>query len=169
MFADSADPQSQDSPIAELCSFLAEDPNSLVLRHTPAGADLGADFDVRAVFQQGHRHLHPPRHRPRPRRNRRHPTQTSTSRVYCRSPPMHGWPSSHDDYAPSALSSPLRHRVHRHRGTGTGTPSKGECRHRRSCDDMAGVRHRPPPSDLDEGTSSCPLVISGVHTGETAR
>ncbi|MGO0604790.1 hypothetical protein ACTL7K_10825, partial [Brevibacterium linens] len=73
MFADSADPQSQDSPIAELCRFLAEDPNSLVLRHTPAGADLGADFEVRAAFQQGHRHLHPPRHRPRPRRNRRHP------------------------------------------------------------------------------------------------
>ncbi|WP_152349014.1 FAD-binding monooxygenase [Brevibacterium sp. CFH 10365] len=57
LFADSADPQSPDSPIAELCRFLAEDPNSPVLRHTPAGADPDAVFDVRAVFQQGHRDL----------------------------------------------------------------------------------------------------------------
>lgn len=57
LFADSADPQSPDSPIAELCRFLAEDPNSPVLRHTPAGLDPDAVFDVRAVFQQGHRDL----------------------------------------------------------------------------------------------------------------
>lgn len=57
LFADSADPQAPDSPIAELCRFLAEDPNSPVLRHTPEGADPDAVFDVRAVFQQGHRDL----------------------------------------------------------------------------------------------------------------
>jgi phenol 2-monooxygenase (NADPH) len=41
--------------LAALCDFLSTDPNSPVLRHTPAGRDLDALIDVRAVLQQGHR------------------------------------------------------------------------------------------------------------------
>jgi phenol 2-monooxygenase len=40
-----------------LCAFLAESPRSPVRRYTPAGADIDAVIDVRAVFQQGHRAL----------------------------------------------------------------------------------------------------------------
>jgi phenol 2-monooxygenase len=56
-FADAADPQSPDSVIAQLCSFLAESVHSPVNRYTPAGADPDSVFDVRAVFQQGHHEL----------------------------------------------------------------------------------------------------------------
>ena len=55
-FADATGPQTG-SAIAELCDFLAESPGSPIARHTPAGADPDAVFDVRAVFQQGHREL----------------------------------------------------------------------------------------------------------------
>ncbi|GAA1854018.1 FAD-binding monooxygenase [Brevibacterium marinum] len=55
-FADRSDPQSADSPIARLCSFLDEARDSPIRRHT-AGTDPDAVFDVRAVFQQGHRDL----------------------------------------------------------------------------------------------------------------
>ncbi|MGW6172389.1 FAD-binding monooxygenase [Arthrobacter sp. NPDC055138] len=56
-FADSAHPGAADSRLAELCRFLAESEDSPVRRYTPAGADADAVFDVRAVFQQGHREL----------------------------------------------------------------------------------------------------------------
>ena len=56
-FADRSDPQSANSPIARLCTFLAEAPDSPIRRHTPADADPDAVFDVRAVFQQSHRDL----------------------------------------------------------------------------------------------------------------
>ncbi|MGO3892866.1 3-hydroxybenzoate 4-monooxygenase [Brevibacterium aurantiacum] len=56
-FADDADPASTDSAIRRLCDFLAESPESPVRRYTPAGADPDAVFDVRAIFQQGHREL----------------------------------------------------------------------------------------------------------------
>ena len=55
-FADATGPQTG-SAIAELCDFLAESPDSPIVHHTPAGADPDAVFDVRAVFQQGHREL----------------------------------------------------------------------------------------------------------------
>jgi phenol 2-monooxygenase/3-hydroxybenzoate 4-monooxygenase len=37
-----------------LCRFLQEAPDSPLRRHTPAGADIDAVFDVRAIFQQPH-------------------------------------------------------------------------------------------------------------------
>lgn len=43
--------------LEELCRFLAEAPASPVRRFTPAGADIDAVFDLRAIFQQGHREL----------------------------------------------------------------------------------------------------------------
>ncbi len=56
-FADAADPASDASLVRALCDFLDDDPRSPVLRCTPAGADVDAVIDVRAVFQQGHRDL----------------------------------------------------------------------------------------------------------------
>ena len=56
-FADSKDSQASDSQIAALCRFLAESPESPVVKYTPAGADPDAMFDVRAVFHQWHREL----------------------------------------------------------------------------------------------------------------
>jgi phenol 2-monooxygenase len=43
--------------VAALCDFLLNDPMSPVRRYTPPEADIDAIFDVRAVFQQGHRDL----------------------------------------------------------------------------------------------------------------
>ncbi|WP_369045434.1 FAD-binding monooxygenase [Sinomonas sp. P10A9] len=56
-FAGAGDPQSPESGIAAFSRFLAESENSPVRRFTPDGADPDAVFDVRAVFQQGHRDL----------------------------------------------------------------------------------------------------------------
>ncbi|MCU1519212.1 MAG: phenol 2-monooxygenase [Pseudarthrobacter sp.] len=56
-FADSAHPGAADSRLAALCRFLADSDESPVRRYTPAGADADEAFDVRAVFQQGHREL----------------------------------------------------------------------------------------------------------------
>ncbi|WP_338618144.1 FAD-binding monooxygenase [Pigmentiphaga sp. CHJ604] len=56
-FADAADPAAPSSAIGELCRFLAESTQSPVRKYTPAGADVDAVIDVRAVFQQGHRTL----------------------------------------------------------------------------------------------------------------
>ena len=53
-FGDEADPTCQDSAIWSLCDFLAHDPASPVVRHTPQGADLDSLIDLRAVFQQSH-------------------------------------------------------------------------------------------------------------------
>ena len=47
-----------DSGIRALCDFLAERAAiSRPTKYTPAGADIDAVIDVRAVFQQGHRAL----------------------------------------------------------------------------------------------------------------
>src|SRR5690606_34163918 len=45
------------SAIGELCRFLAGSSQSPIRKYTPAGADVDAVTDVRAVFQQGHRTL----------------------------------------------------------------------------------------------------------------
>ncbi|AZG07744.1 3-hydroxybenzoate 4-monooxygenase [Pigmentiphaga sp. H8] len=56
-FADAADPAAPSAAIGELCRFLAESSQSPIRKYTPAGADVDAVIDVRAVFQQGHRAL----------------------------------------------------------------------------------------------------------------
>lgn len=45
------------SGVRALCRFLEESPDSPVRRHTRAGQDIDAVFDLRAVFQQGHREV----------------------------------------------------------------------------------------------------------------
>jgi len=47
----------QDSGMRALCNFLGEAPESPVRRYTPAGEDIDAIIDFRAVFQQNHREL----------------------------------------------------------------------------------------------------------------
>ena len=56
-FAGAGDPAAPNSGIRALCEFLAEARESPVRRYTPAGEDIDAVIDVRAVFQQGHREL----------------------------------------------------------------------------------------------------------------
>ncbi len=46
-----------DSGIRALCDFFSQAPESPVKRYTPAGEDIDAVIDVRAVFQLGHREL----------------------------------------------------------------------------------------------------------------
>ena len=48
---------SPDSGIRALCEFLSESPDSPVRKFTPTGEDIDAVFDVRAIYQQGHREL----------------------------------------------------------------------------------------------------------------
>ncbi len=57
LFADPEDPGSPSSRLRALCIHLAEAPLAPVLKYRPAGADIDAVIDVRAVFQQGHRDL----------------------------------------------------------------------------------------------------------------
>lgn len=57
VFAASEDPTAPSSKLASLCNWFEHAPDSPVVRHTPSGADLDAVVDVRAVFQQSHRHL----------------------------------------------------------------------------------------------------------------
>ena len=68
-FADAEHPGSGRSQLAALCRSLADDLGSPLRRHTPAGADVDAVIDVRAVVQQSHRELTvgevPPLLRPR--------------------------------------------------------------------------------------------------------
>jgi phenol 2-monooxygenase len=56
-FADRADPISPQAPVRKLCEVLSASPRALLRRYTPAGADIDAVIDVRAVFQQPHRSL----------------------------------------------------------------------------------------------------------------
>ncbi|MGJ9404203.1 FAD-binding monooxygenase [Arthrobacter sp. KK5.5] len=56
VFGDAAAP-AENSGFAGLVRFLSDGVASPVRRHTPAGADPDAVFDVRAVLQQGHREL----------------------------------------------------------------------------------------------------------------
>jgi phenol 2-monooxygenase (NADPH) len=56
-FAGAEDPAAPKSGIRALCDFLSEAPQSPVKKYTPAGADIDAVIDVRAVFQQSHQEL----------------------------------------------------------------------------------------------------------------
>ena len=56
-FAAVDDPQAATSGIAALCGFLADSPDSPMVRYTPPGADGDATIDLRAVFPQHHRDL----------------------------------------------------------------------------------------------------------------
>ncbi len=56
-FAAEEDPQAATSGVAALCAFLANSPNSPIVRYTPLGADADATIDLRAVFPQPHRDL----------------------------------------------------------------------------------------------------------------
>jgi 2-polyprenyl-6-methoxyphenol hydroxylase-like FAD-dependent oxidoreductase len=53
-FAGNGDTATADSPIGKLCSFLLDSPESPLKHFTPAGANVDAVFDIRAVFQQSH-------------------------------------------------------------------------------------------------------------------
>jgi phenol 2-monooxygenase len=56
-FCPDEDPSLPDAAVAGLCRFLDENPGSPVRRFTPAGQDIDAVFDVRAIFQQATRDL----------------------------------------------------------------------------------------------------------------
>ena len=56
-FAGQGDAAAPSSPVARLCGFLSDSPESPLKRYTPLGADIDAVFDVRAVFQQSHHQL----------------------------------------------------------------------------------------------------------------
>jgi phenol 2-monooxygenase (NADPH) len=56
-FAGAQDPAEAGSGIRTLCDFLAGSFDSPVRKYTPAGADIDAVIDVRAIFQQSHRAL----------------------------------------------------------------------------------------------------------------
>jgi phenol 2-monooxygenase (NADPH) len=53
-FAVAENPTSPNSGIRALCDFLADAPESPVRKYTPAGEDIDAVIDFRAVFQQSH-------------------------------------------------------------------------------------------------------------------
>lgn len=55
--AGKGDEGQKDSGIANLCSYLSENPASPVAKHTPKGAEPDSVFDLRAVFQVNHRAL----------------------------------------------------------------------------------------------------------------
>ena len=57
LFAGADEPAARDSGIWQACEWLAHDPGSPVHRYNGSGEDVDARFDVRAVFQQGHREL----------------------------------------------------------------------------------------------------------------
>ncbi|KDB03990.1 phenol 2-monooxygenase [Defluviimonas sp. 20V17] len=56
-FAGAGDCGAAGGKVAGLCQFLAEAPDSPLLRHGPAGADADVLLDLRAVFQQPHHAL----------------------------------------------------------------------------------------------------------------
>lgn len=56
-FAGANDATDASSGVRSLCAFLASGPASPVRRYTPAGQDVDAVFDLRAIFQQAHREL----------------------------------------------------------------------------------------------------------------
>lgn len=56
-FSPAENPAASNSAIRALCDFLAESRQSPIRRYTPAGADIDAVIDLRAVFQQDHRAL----------------------------------------------------------------------------------------------------------------
>ncbi|MCG7361518.1 FAD-binding monooxygenase [Roseomonas sp. ACRSG] len=56
-FAAAEDPADPTSRLQALCRFLEQDAASPLRRHTPAGADIDAVIDLRAVLQQPHRDI----------------------------------------------------------------------------------------------------------------
>jgi phenol 2-monooxygenase len=56
-FGDAENPANPACGIARLCAYLAESPDSPVTKFTVPGTDTDSVFDVRAIFQQGHREL----------------------------------------------------------------------------------------------------------------
>ncbi|HSV80515.1 MAG TPA: FAD-binding monooxygenase [Ramlibacter sp.] len=56
-FAGANDHLDAQTGVRALCSFLQEAPDSPVRKYTRPGQDLDAVFDLRAIFQQGHREL----------------------------------------------------------------------------------------------------------------
>ena len=56
-FGGANDPLDARAGVRALCRFLQESPESPVHRYTRPGADIDAVFDLRAIFQQGHREL----------------------------------------------------------------------------------------------------------------
>jgi 2-polyprenyl-6-methoxyphenol hydroxylase-like FAD-dependent oxidoreductase len=56
-FAAAEDPTAAFSGLAVLCDFLEKAPDSPIRRYTPAGADIDAVIDVRAILQQDHCHV----------------------------------------------------------------------------------------------------------------
>lgn len=56
-FADSNSPADNSSRLRALCEFLSTSRHSPIRRYTLASADIDSVFDVRAIFQQGHRTL----------------------------------------------------------------------------------------------------------------
>jgi 2-polyprenyl-6-methoxyphenol hydroxylase-like FAD-dependent oxidoreductase len=56
-FAGQGDKADASSAMGKLCRYLSESPDSPLKRYTPAGADMDAVLDVRAVFQQSHHTL----------------------------------------------------------------------------------------------------------------
>jgi phenol 2-monooxygenase len=56
-FCGRENPAAPSSRVRALCDFLADSLESPVRRYTPAWADIDSVFDVRAIFQQGHREL----------------------------------------------------------------------------------------------------------------
>jgi phenol 2-monooxygenase len=57
LFSDAADPTAPASRLWRACDWLAQDPRSPLIRHTPATADPDSVIDLRAVFQQPHRSI----------------------------------------------------------------------------------------------------------------
>jgi hypothetical protein len=56
-FAGAEDLANEQAGVRALCRYLTESPESPVRRFTPPGQDIDAVFDLRAIFQQGHREL----------------------------------------------------------------------------------------------------------------
>ncbi len=56
-FSGAEAPMSEGAKIQRLCAWLSEDAASPIRRYTPAGSDLDAVIDLRAIFQQNHRDL----------------------------------------------------------------------------------------------------------------
>jgi phenol 2-monooxygenase/3-hydroxybenzoate 4-monooxygenase len=56
-FAGANEPANGRTGIRALCQFLEESPDSPLRKYTRPGQDIDAVFDVRAIFQQGHREL----------------------------------------------------------------------------------------------------------------
>jgi 3-hydroxybenzoate 4-monooxygenase len=56
-FAGAEDLANEQAGVWALCRYLTESPDSPVRRFMPSGQDIDAVFDLRAIFQQGHREL----------------------------------------------------------------------------------------------------------------